>query len=160
MRRPAAADRLFHRLFETSLLLKGLFAAAEFLLGLALWFVSAGTLATLVRALTAHELAEDPADPLARFLLTQAEGFGAGVEHFYAFYLASHGALKLLMVGLLMREVAWAFPAGVAILSGFIVYQIALLSSGVTAGLVLLTLLDLAVLALTLREWRKVRRGG
>ena len=56
-----------------------------------------------------------------------------------------------------MRGYLWAYPLVVVVLSGFVVYQAHryLLQPGV--GLVLLTLLDLAVIVLTLIEYRRVR---
>ena len=150
-------NRVLHVFFETSLLLKGLFALAELGLGVGLFFVASDTIAGAVQTLTAHEISEDPTDPVAGFLLAQAAGFTESSRHFYAFYLASHGALKLTMIALLMKDVLWAYPVSIAVLIGFIAYQAYLMTAGLTPGLVLLTLLDIAVVGLALHEYAGLR---
>lgn len=150
-------NRFLHRVFETGLLLKGAFALTEFGLGLGLYLVGSDAIVAAVHALTAHEISQDPTDPVARFLLAQPGGLNQNVQHFYAFYLASHGGLKLVMVALLFREVLWAYPLSIVVLIGFVGYQVSLMSAGPSLGLVLLTLLDLAVIALTVHEYRRLR---
>jgi uncharacterized membrane protein len=156
---PSALNRLLHRVFETGLLLKGAFALTEFGLGVGLYLIGSQGIVSAVHALTFHELVEDPTDPIARFLLAQAGGITQNMQHFYSFYLASHGALKLVMVALLLREVIWAYPASIVVLIGFVIYQLSLMSAGPSLGLVLLTLLDLAVIALTIHEYRRLRQA-
>ena len=56
---------ILHGAFETSLVLKGLFAAAEALQGVAHFFVANDSLRAAIRWATAHELTEDPADRVA-----------------------------------------------------------------------------------------------
>jgi uncharacterized membrane protein len=156
---PGQLNRLLHRTFETSLVLKGLFALSELCLGLGLYLVGSDAIVAAVHVLTAHEISQDPTDPIARFLLARAGDLTETVRQFYAFYLASHGALKLAMVGLLLRGVLWAYPLSIVALIGFVIYQLALMSAGPSLGLVLLTLLDLAVIALTIHEYRRLRQG-
>lgn len=162
MRRGAVdrLNRLLHRIFEMSLLIKGAFALAEFGLGVGLYLIGPDALASTVHALTHHEIIEDPTDPVARFLLAQLAGTGPDLHRFYAFYLASHGLVKLVAVGLLLRGYLWAYPLGIAVLAGFVVYQAVLLSNGLSPGLILLTLLDLALIGLTWHEWRARLRTG
>ncbi len=56
--------RLLHRLFEASLLIKGLFAGLELLAGLAFFATPGSTIIAFLDWLTAPELARDPRDPL------------------------------------------------------------------------------------------------
>ncbi|MDH3264153.1 MAG: DUF2127 domain-containing protein [Paracoccaceae bacterium] len=156
---PGELNSLLHRTFETSLVLKGLFALSELCLGLGLYLIGSDAIVAAVHALTAHEISQDPTDPVARFLLAQVGGLTRNVQHFYAFYLASHGALKLAMIALLLRGVLWAYPLSIVVLIGFVVYQLSLMSAGPSLGLVLLTLLDVAVIALTIHEYRRLRHG-
>ena len=68
--------------------------------------------------------------------------------------MTSHGAIKLVTVLLLARGKLWAYPLAIAVFSGFIVYQVHryVLTPGI--GLIVLSLLDLAVIALTVIEYR------
>ncbi len=45
-------------------------------------------------------------------------------EHFMAIYLHSHGIIKLLAVGSLLKNKLWRYPLSIVVFGGFIVYQI------------------------------------
>ncbi len=107
--------------------------------------------------MTAHEITEDPNDRVAAFLMHAAQGFSVGTQDFYATYLIGHGVLKLVVVALLARGVLWAYPLAVAVLGGFILYQAHRFVMHPGIGLVLLSLLDLAVIALTVIEYRRIK---
>ena len=56
------SEKNIHRVFEVSLILKGLFAALEIIGGALAYFVSQQFLLSVVSMITADELAEDPRD--------------------------------------------------------------------------------------------------
>ena len=143
----------WHWLFESTLLLKAVFAALEAVAGLGLWLVPNGQIHHLAAWLTHRELIEDPGDPLALRLSRLIEGFSDGSQHFYAFYLISHGLIKLVVVILLMRRIAFAYPLGIAVFAGFVVFQTQRFLVTHSPFLLALTLLDLVIIHLTWREW-------
>jgi uncharacterized membrane protein len=69
-----------------------------------------------------------------------------------------HGAAKLVLVVALLRGKLWAYPWLIGLLIAFVVYQAYRMSERFGAGLLLLTLFDLAVAYLTWREYRIRRR--
>ena len=146
-------ERFLHWAFEASLLLKGLFAAAETLSGLALLGMPGSAVLHLAQWLTRRELSEAPKDAIANALLHAARHFSIETQSFYGFYFASHGALKLLVVILLMRGVLWAYPGAVVLLSAFVTYQLYLWSLHHGMAMLLLSALDGVVIALTVHEW-------
>lgn len=151
-------ERRIHQLFEVSVLLKGLHAASECVGGILLAMMSNGSIRHLVARLTQSELFEDKRDFVANHLVTWAQGFSIQTQHFYAWYLLSHGAVKLAVVaGLLMRKL-WAYPTAIVIFGLFIAYQLYRHTHTHGAGLLLLTVLDLLVVALTWHEYRLMRR--
>ncbi len=150
-------SRFLHAAFEAGLLLKGLFAGAETLLGALLYFVANERILALVRWLTAHEITEDPQDRVAGFLMHAVQGFSVSTQDFYATYLIGHGVLKLVVVALLARGILWAYPLAVVVLGGFILYQAHRYVMHPGIGLVLLSLLDLAVIVLTVIEYRRLK---
>lgn len=103
-----------HRIFRFSVILKGLHALIEVAGGLALYLVSAQSVASLVNAVTQEELLEDPRDFIASHLLTAAQQLSVETQHFYAFYLLSHGLVKLVLVAGLLRENLRAYPLSLA----------------------------------------------
>ena len=151
-------ERRIHQIFEVSVLLKGAHALVECIGGLVLTFVSTSTLTSLVNALTQDELIEDPNDFVAVHLLSLAQNFAVGTQHFYAFYLLSHGVIKAFLVVGLLRNKLWAYPASLVALGLFIVYQLYRFSYTHGAGLIVLTVFDLFVIWLIWHEYRLVRR--
>lgn len=151
-------ERRVHQIFEVSVLLKGAHAAVEAVGGLALAFTDNQWIRDLVTHATQSELIEDKRDLIANHLVTWAQGFSIETQHFYAWYLLSHGVVKLaLVVGLLMRKL-WAYPTAIVVLGLFIVYQLYRYTETHGFGLLLLTALDLVVVGLTWHEYRLMLR--
>ncbi|MBB3712582.1 putative membrane protein [Limimaricola variabilis] len=149
--------RLIHRLFEASLLFKGLFAGFETLAGLTLLVTPGAAILGLLDRVTAPELAQDPRDLLARTLLDASQKLSIETQHFYALYLLTHGGVKLVMVLLLARGMHWAYPVAMGVLALFIAYQIHLFVLAPSATLVALSLFDVAMIWLVHAEWRGAR---
>ena len=144
-----------HWLFEASLMLKGIFAALESLAGLALLFTANATIQGWIDWLTHNEMIEDPTDPLAARILRLATRFDAGSQHFYAVYLLGHGLVKLIVVAMLARRIAMAYPLAIAVFAGFIVYQLHRWTLTGSPVMLALSAFDVMVIWLTWREWRR-----
>jgi len=151
-------EHRIHQIFEISVLLKGAHALLECAGGLAFAFVSTDTIARLVNAFTQEELIADPDDFLASHLLSMAQNFSVATEHFYAFYLLSHGIVKLLLVIGLLRNKLWSYPASLVVLAAFIAYQLYRFSYTHGVGLIILTVFDIFVIGLIWHEYQLVRR--
>jgi uncharacterized membrane protein len=150
-------ERRIHQIFEVSVLLKGAHAAVEAAGGLALALTNNAWIRAVVTQATQSELIEDKRDFVANHLVTWAQGFSIETQHFYAWYLLSHGVVKLaLVVGLLMRKL-WAYPTTMVVLGLFIIYQLYRYAETHGAGLLLLTALDILVVTLTWHEYRLMR---
>ena len=153
-------ERNIHRIFKISILLKGAHSVIEIAGGLALYLVTTGTIVNLVKLATQEELIEDPNDYIASHFLAMAQHFSVASKSFYAFYLLSHGAIKLLLVIGLLRNQVWSYPASLVAMAAFIVYQLYRFSYTHSPGLIALTVFDLVVIALIWHEWRVRRRAG
>ncbi|MFC3528816.1 DUF2127 domain-containing protein [Paracoccus mangrovi] len=143
-----------HWLFETSLLLKGVFATLEAVAGAALLFITHGAILRAVDWLTHNELIEDPTDPLAAHVTHLAEKFSADSQHFYAIYLLGHGTVKLAVVVLLARRIAFAYPLAIAVFAAFIVYQLHRWTQTHSQMMLALSAFDALLIWLTWQEWR------
>ena len=139
------------------MLLKGAHALIECLGGLLLFFVSTQAITGLVKALTQNELNEDPGDLVVTTLRDLAGNLSVSTERFYAWYLLSHGVIKLLLVIGLLRNQLWAYPASLVALVLFMAYQLYRFSFTHGIGLIVLTVFDLAVVVLIWHEYRIVR---
>lgn len=143
-----------HQVFQISVVLKGLHALIECIAGLVLIFVSTAGIQRLVNAFTQEELTEDPKDFVARHLVDAAAHFTISSEHFYAFYLLSHGIVKVFLVAGLLRNKFWAYPASLAVMGLFIAYQLYRYSDTHSMGLLALTIFDVIVIGLVWHEYQ------
>lgn len=144
--------------FVVGIVGKGLNGLAELLGGAALLFVTHVELSRLLQWLTRSELAEDPHDLIARYLLHSADGISDGTVIFAALYLLSHGIVKVVLVTAVLRDRLWAYPWMIGFLLAFIGYQLYRIAVQPTPGMIALTVFDALIVALTVREYRQ-RRG-
>ena len=151
-------EHRIHQIFQVSVLLKGAHALIECLGGIALALVSTNSIANFVNAITQDELIKDPNDFVATHLLTMAHNFSIQTQHFYAFYLLSHGIVKVALVVGLLREKLWAYPASLIVLTLFVLYQLYRFSYTHGLGLIVLTLFDIVVMGLIWHEYGLMRR--
>lgn len=151
-------EHRIHQVFQVSVLLKGAHALIEIAGGIALALVGTDTIKGIINILTQEELIEDPNDFVASYLLALAQNFSLDAKHFYAFYLLSHGLVKLLLVIGLLRNKLWAYPASLVVLCMFIAYQLYRYSYTHGVGLLVLTIFDVMVMWLIWHEYSLVRR--
>ena len=149
-----------HRIFQVSVLLKGAHALIECAGGIAIALVSTDTIAKIVNQLTQEELVQDPNDFIAMHLLALAKNFSVQTKHFYAYYLLSHGAVKLLLVAGLLRNKLWSYPASLIVMGLFVLYQCYRYTYTHGVGLIALTVFDILVMVLIWHEYRLMRRHG
>jgi uncharacterized membrane protein len=157
MKRSIIDEKNIHRVFEISLILKGIFAGIESIAGIAAYFVSQQFLLTLVTVVTADEMADDPRNFISNYLLHTAQSFSVGAQHFTAFYLFSHGAVKLFVIIGLLRQKLWYYPMAIIVFVSFIAYQLYRYTFTHSGLLLLLTVVDLVVIWLTWHEYKYLR---
>jgi uncharacterized membrane protein len=108
--------------------------------------------------LTAHELAQDPHDLIARYLRHTAAHLNTSITIFGAIYLLSHGIAKIVLVALVLRDKLWAYPWLIVLLVAFIAYPLYRITAvHLSIGLTLLTIFDAFLVWLTWREYRAKR---
>ena len=148
---------LLDRAFAVGIILKGLDGVLEVVGGFLLLVVSPATIDQVSKALTQHELSEDPHDFLATHLLHAAGSLTGSSLQFGAAYLLLHGVVKIVLVAALLKDKIWAYPWMLAFLLVFIVYQIYRMTFAFSIGLLGLTIFDVVVVWLTYREYGKQR---
>lgn len=147
-------------IFRVALLFKGLDGILEIVGGVLFLLFNPGQLDSLAKMLTQHELSEDPGDLIANLLLHASGSLTVSESWFAAAYLLLHGVVKVVLVWAVLLDKLWAYPWMIGFLAIFIGYQAYTLFAGFSAGMLLLTLFDVFILWLTLREYRIKRRRG
>jgi uncharacterized membrane protein len=146
-----------HIVFWAALLLKAANAVLEVLGGIALVFISAETINQVVHGLVRPELAEDPGDLIARYVLKLMGHVSPASKLFAVLYLLIHGAVKLVIVGAIWLKQLWAYPLAGVIFASFIVYQMVRFAYTNSVWMIALTVLDLIIIALLPPEYRRVK---
>src|SRR4051812_22842899 len=124
-------EKRVHQVFVISVLAKGVHALIEVVGGLALYLLGSETIGQWLRP---HQW--------------MASHFRPSEQHFYAFYLLSHGLIKGILVVFLLRQRLWAYPASIAVFGLFIAYQLYRYSFTHDVGLMVLSIFDLFVIYL------------
>ena len=156
---PVIPERYLHLAFRIALWVKGAFAAGELASGVLVFFIGHGTVVDWATAITNGELAEDPGDLVANFLLRSAHHLSASSQHFVGVYLVAHGAIKLALVAGLLRTMLWMYPAAIAVFAAFVAYQLYRFVGSHSPWLIVLSVIDLVVIVLTWHEYRYLRRA-
>jgi uncharacterized membrane protein len=151
-------EKRIHQIFAVSVSLKGLHAIFEIVSGIALYLTSTATILGWINRYTADALSEDPDDWVATKMAEFGQTFSVAQHDFFAFYLLSHGVVKLVLVYGLLKEKLWAYPASFVVFSAFIAYQLYRYTFTHEISLILLTLFDLFVIALAVHEYRLLRK--
>jgi uncharacterized membrane protein len=143
--------------FRVSITLKGLHAVLELVAGAALFAISPDFILRVIALLTQDELAEDPRDRVANYLLEAAKHVSISSERFAAIYLLGHGLIKLVLVIALLKSKRWAYPAAMIMFGAFILYQLYRFTLTRSPGLIALSLFDVLVLWLIWLEYRALK---
>ena len=149
-------EKGLYEVFYVSVLLKGINAALETVLGLLLMFTD--VVNDVIETLVRNELLDDPNDFLATHIQPYVN-INPKTQLFAALYLLSHGLVKGVLVVGLLRNKLWAYPASLVVFTLFILYQVVRWFSTHSIFLVGLTLFDLVVMWLIWHEWQRARRA-
>jgi uncharacterized membrane protein len=117
-------EKNIYKIFEISLLVKGVQAVLELVLGALFFFVSTGSVTSFIQMLTKAELIENSNDVVYRYIFQAAQHFSVTDKSFLALYLLSHGLVKAVLIGGIIKNKAWAYPSFLVVQALFIAYQI------------------------------------
>ncbi len=151
-------EKKIREIFKISVFVKGFHAMLELIGGLLLLFVKTSTITRLVISFTQEELTEDPNDLVANYLFQYAQNLSISSQRFAAFYLLSHGVIKLLLFAGLLRDRLWAYPSSILVLGIFILYQVYRFTFTHSLGLVALSVFDLVVVWLVWHEYNIIKQ--
>lgn len=150
-------DRIVHVLFDISVISKGIDGLLEIVGGALLLFISPVKIHNVVRILTQHELSEDPHDLVATYLLKTTQHLADGAQGFAALYLLWHGMVKVALVTALLLKQPWAYPTAILAFLLFLIYQLYRYSHTHSPELLVLSVVDVLVIALTWLEYKRLR---
>jgi uncharacterized membrane protein len=148
--------RVLHRFFELGMLIKGIDGGLELVGGLLLVFLSPAAINRVVFFFLEGELKEDPTDLVANLLLHTTRS-AIEVRVPASVFLIVHGIVKLVLVGGLVTNRLWSYPAAILVFAGFTIYQLYQLSQQYSLFLETVTILDVIFILLVIAEYRHMR---
>jgi uncharacterized membrane protein len=151
-------DQFNHRLFIATISAKGMLGILQLFAAIVVYLGGFQYLPSFAQWLVLNELAEDPNDYIALKILQLAGTAPATGTTFYTTYFAAHGLLHIAVAAALLSGASWANHIAVVVLVLFVIYQVFEWISVGGFMLIVLTVIDLAVIYLTVREHRNTRR--
>ena len=151
-------EKRIHEAFTVSLAIKGLNGLAEIAGGIAIYLTSTETIARWI-ARFANALGGNPNRWIPAHLLKFGDSLTVSQHDFVAFYLLTHGVVKIVLVYGLLRERMWSYPVSFVVFSGYIVYQLYRFTFTHSLLLIVLSIFDAFILTLAVHEYRLLRRN-
>jgi len=156
---PPGVSKALDRTFKIGLVLKGADGVLQIIGGVLLLVLSPSSINRIAQSLTAHELSQDPYDRIAYYILHTTSTLNSGTTLFAVIYLLSHGVSKVILVAMVLKEKLAAYPWLIALLVGFIAYQLYVITLvKFSWGLSALTVFDVFLIWLTWREYQARKR--
>jgi uncharacterized membrane protein len=146
-----------HRAFEMGIFLKGIDGLLECIGGVLIWFVTPALLFRVFRTLYGHEIFRVAGEQVGFHLQAESEKFASGSKIFPSLFLVSHGITKILLVAAIWMNRLWAYPLMIFVFSAFAVYQVYRLAHTHSVILAAVTVIDIAIIYLTCREYQEQR---
>ena len=150
--------KLVDKIFEIGILLKAVFGFFEILGGILFIFSRDWLVNNLFLLLAKAEIAEDPNDFFAGYLAKLVANLAFGRQIFAILYLLFHGVINIFLAISLAKGKVKTYPAVIAVLCGFIFYQIYKYLHTFSLPLLALTLFDIFFVVVVWLEYRKKKR--
>jgi uncharacterized membrane protein len=145
---------ILDKIFEASVMIKGVEGVLETLSGISVLFVGSHRLAAFAFQMTAQELQQEPSDVFANYIFHTGQHLASGGTTFLVAYLLIHGLIKLVAVFSLLRNQLWGYPFSMATLGLFMLYQIYEAAYSHSVFIALLTVFDVFLMWLIFREYK------
>jgi len=150
-------EQFIDRWFTISVFLKGLISFFEIVVGVAVLLIPPDAVIGFLMDMSEDALADNPHAFFATHSLRALQHLPPLAQGFIAVYLISRGLIKLLLVVALLKNKLWAYPASLAVLGLFVLYQVYEIFKTHTGLLILLSVFDLAVMWFIWREYKMVK---
>jgi uncharacterized membrane protein len=146
-------DRVLDYSFLAGIGLKILNIIGDVLVGIPLLFIQPHQIGSFIHKITASELLENPNDKLSNFLVHTSAHVTHGSLIYLGIYFLLHGLVKIGIIVALVRASRNVYPWAIGALVALLLYQIISISIHFSLTLTVLSVLDLVIILLTLREW-------
>jgi len=151
----AKRERIFHRLFQIGMWIKGFDGFIETIGGIVLMSISLDAINRYVIELTQKEIEEDSGDMIANALRHAVHRMTPGSKNIAGVYLVANGVVKVFLAVGVLRGKFWCYPVAMIVITVFVLLQSLRLCFHFSWPMLLGTLIDVAIVLLIWREYRR-----
>lgn len=151
-------EKVLHYIFEIGILLKGISGFIEILAGALAFLAIKLYVVDTALDLTQEEITQDPNDIVSSYLFGLSSSMSISTQNFIAFYLLSHGIVKVFLVIGLFKRKLWAYPTSIIFFVLFIMYQLYKYFHNHSPWMLILTALDMFLIWLTIHEYKYLKK--
>lgn len=148
----------YHFFFKIGVWLKAIITVGELVAGTLLAFFSYANLYKIISFLADDGLTENPRNFIWDYVARSFQNFTATPQAIWVFIFLSHGLVKIFLVGGLLRDRLWSYPASAIIFMLFVFYQIYQYAFTPSIFLIIVSAFDLVLIGLILHEYSHKRR--
>ncbi len=151
----AKIRKAIDRTFEISVLLKAFFGFFEILGGILFAVSDRFIMNNFIISIAQQEIAQDPNDLIANFLIKSANNLANGTQVFAVVYLIFHGVVNIFLAISLLKNKIWAYPWAMALFSFFVIYQVYRYFHTYSFELLFLMLFDVFIVFIIWLEYKR-----
>ncbi len=145
---------LFNIIYDIGIIIKGIDGLAELIAGLAL-LISPNLVHMLLSGVVGHTIHHGHTFRLIGEYVGRLDAqLAASGLTFLILFLISHGVVKVVLVGCLLKKIVKAYPYALAVLGAFLIYQVYVLIREPGIGMALFSILDAVIIWLVWREYK------
>jgi uncharacterized membrane protein len=157
-KKPLRTNKYFELIYKIGIGIKGFDGLIELVVGVAL--LAAPQIVHSVLMSLLAEVGERQTRTLhfiAEYIARLDADLAKNGLVFLIIFLITHGLVKLVLVYCLLKEIVKAYPAALAILSAFLVYQLYVFIIHPTISMALFTILDAIIIWLVWGEYKDLK---
>ena len=143
------------KIFEIGILAKSIFGFFDVLAGITLAVSGKLIVDNFIISFAQQEIADDPNDFIANYLINAANNFYGTTHVFAVIYLLFHGIINMFLAVALLKNKLWAYPWAITGFSLFAVYQVYRYLHTHSVSLLILTIFDILVILIVILEHRR-----
>lgn len=150
-------ENMVHGLFEITMLAKGINGCFEILIGFSFFFFPRNSIHRIIETVTGYKIVRGSGHIAANYVIHLANNVSLSTQYFIATYFLAYGLVNIFLVVFLVRGKIWAYPVAIAFFTLFIFYQFYRFFLHHSDVLLLLTLFDICLVALTWLEYQRIK---
>ncbi|MBU4480426.1 DUF2127 domain-containing protein [Patescibacteria group bacterium] len=150
-------DDIYDLFFRFGMMWRIFYGFLRLALGFTLFLFIGTPLSDIFYKIMSYEIVEDPNDFLIQIANPVLHHFSFSVTYFLALYLIFWGVIDILLSINLLKHKLWAFPVSIYLIGIFILYKIYRFSHTLSSVLMFIIIIDLIIIWLINREYKKLK---